>query len=208
MRRAKSSFIPILFFLLYFLSFSYIATKEPSVKLGKKEIQLNNLLIEHTFKDSVTQNKFKIEKLDDDSSSIPEEMLQAAYISYVLLSIESKTTKYEILEIHYLSPETALVSVRISIPDLDTLIRNKYFNDFIDKKLNEKLKNYYSADIEKLSDQEINELYSLTFIVISEAILEYSPEIKDFKAQNITMKVTKTNNIWTLEDSIYNYTEF
>ena len=84
----------------------------------------------------------------------------------------------------------------------------KDFNDFIDKKLIERLGSAYATDIEKFSDQEVNELYFLTFIVISESVLEYVPKIKDFKSQIISIKAKKADNIWTLENSVYDYTEF
>ena len=208
MRRSACILILLLFSLICFSAPGYKTTKESGVKLKKNELVQNNLLIEQAFKDSVSRNKAEIDKLDTYSGNIPDELLQTFYFSYLLLNIKSETTKYEITKIHYLSPENALVSVKISVPDIGILIQNKDFNNFIDKKLNERLGNNYSSDIEKFSDQEINELYSLTFIVISEAVLEYSPKIKDFKSQNIEIKAVKINNIWTLEDSIYNYTEF
>ena len=176
--------------------------------LKKDTLTQNNLLIEQAFKDSVSRQKTEIEKLDIHSENISEEMLQVSYFSYLLLNIKFLTTKYEIQEIHYLSPGDALVLVKISVPDIDILIQNKDFNDFIDKKLIERLGSAYATDIEKFSDQEVNELYFLTFIVISESVLEYVPRIKDFKNQVITIKAEKTNNIWTLENSVYDYTEF
>ena len=209
MRRSANILILILFLLVCFSAPGYKITKEPGLKLKKNELTQNSLLIEQAFRDSVLYHKTEIEKLDTYSENIPDEMLQTAYFSYLLLSIKLKTTKYEITKIHYLSPTDALVSVLISVPDMTLLLQNKDFNNFIDKRLNDRLKSAYSTDIEKFSDQEINELYYLTFIVISEAVLEYSPNIKDFKSQNIEMKIVKTDNIWTLEgDSIYNYTEF
>ena len=76
------------------------------------------------------------------------------------------------------------------------------------RKLNERLGSAYSTDIEKFSDREINELYSLTFIVISETVLEYAPNIKDLKSRNIEIKVQKSGGKWILEDTIFNYTGF
>ena len=208
MRRSANILILILFFIVCFSAPGYKTTKEADLRLKKDTLTQNNLLIEQAFKDSVSRNKAEIDKLDTYSENIPDELLQTFYFSYLLLNIKSETTKYEITKIHYLSPENALVSVKISVPDIGILIQNKDFNNFIDKKLNERLGNNYSSDIEKFSDQEINELYSLTFIVISEAVLEYSPKIKDFKSQIISIKAKKADNIWTLENSVYDYTEF
>ena len=208
MRRSENILILILFFIVYFSASGYKVTKEAGLRLKKDILTQNNILIEQAFRDSVSKYKEEIEKLDNNPENTSEEMLQTAYFSYLLLNIKSQSTKYEILEIHYLSPDDALVLVKISVPDIDLLIRNKDFNNFIDKKLNERLGSAYSTDIEKFSDREINELYSLTFIVISEAVLEYSPNIKDLKSQNVGMKIQKSGGIWILEDSIYNHTEF
>ena len=208
MRRSANILILILYFLVCFSAPGYKTTKEAGLRLKKDTLTQNNLLIEQAFKDSVSRQKTEIEKLDIHSENISEEMLQVSYFSYLLLNIKFLTTKYEIQEIHYLSPGDALVLVKISVPDIDILIQNKDFNDFIDKKLIERLGSAYATDIEKFSDQEVNELYFLTFIVISESVLEYVPRIKDFKNQVITIKAEKTNNIWTLENSVYDYTEF
>ena len=208
MKRSACILIMILFSLICFSAPGYKTTKESGTKLGRNDIKRNNLLIEQAFEWSAAQSKAEIEKLDTYSDNIPEEMLQAAYFSYLLLKIRFETTKYEILKIHYLSSENALVSVKITVPDIDKLTQNKEFNNFIDKKLNEKLGVNYAADIEKFSDQEINELYSLTFIVISESVLEYVPRIKDFKSQIVDIKVQKTGNVWILKNSVYDYTEF
>ncbi|WP_435309921.1 hypothetical protein [Sebaldella termitidis] len=208
MRRSANILILILFFLVCFSAPGYKTTKEAGLRLKKDTLIQNNLLIEQAFKDSVSRQKTEIEKLDIHSENISEEMLQVSYFSYLLLNIKFLTTKYEIQEIHYLSPDDALVLVKISVPDIDILIQNKDFNDFIDKKLIERLGSAYATDIEKFSDQEVNELYFLTFIVISESVLEYVPKIKDFKSQIISIKVKKANNIWTLENSVYDYTEF
>ena len=208
MRRSANILILILFFIVCFSAPGYKTTKEADLRLKKDTLTQNNLLIEQAFKDSVSRQKTEIEKLDIHSENISEEMLQVSYFSYLLLNIKVLTTKYEIQEIHYLSPGDALVLVKISVPDIDILIQNKDFNDFIDKKLIERLGSAYATDIEKFSDQEVNELYFLTFIVISESVLEYVPKIKDFKSQIISIKVKKADNIWTLENSIYDYTEF
>lgn len=208
MRRSAGIFILFLFSLICFSASEYKTTKEPGIKLGKSIITQNNFLIEHAFKASVINYKAEIEKLDNYSGDISGEMLQALYSSYLLLTIKSETTKYEILKIHYISTQEALVSVKISVPDISLLILNDDFNDFIDKKLNKKLGILYSTDIEKFSDQEINELYSSTFITISEAVLEYAPKIKEYKSQNVDIKAKKINDIWILENSIYDYTEF
>ena len=208
MRRSANILILILFFIVCFSAPGYKTTKEADLRLKKDTLTQNNLLIEQAFKDSVSRQKTEIEKLDIHSENISEEMLQVSYFSYLLLNIKFLTTKYEIQEIHYLSPGDALVLVKISVPDIDILIQNKDFNDFIDKKLIERLGSAYATDIEKFSDQEVNELYFLTFIVISESGLEYVPKIKDFKSQIISIKVKKADNIWTLENSIYDYTEF
>ena len=208
MKRSTGIFTLILLFLAYFSASGYKATKESGFKFSRKEITQNNILIEKTFQDSVSNSKAEIEKLDVHSEDIPEQMLQTAYFSYLVLTIKAETTKYEILKIHYLSPADALVFLKISVPDMDLITQNHEFNNFIDKKLNERLGSLFSNDIEKFSDQEINELYSLTFIAISEAVIEYIPKIKDFKSQNIEMKIQKTDGIWSLNDSIYNYTEF
>ncbi len=208
MRRSANILILILFFIVCFSAPGYKTTKEADLRLKKDTLTQNNLLIEQAFKDSVSRQKTEIEKLDIHSENISEEMLQVSYFSYLLLNIKFLTTKYEIQEIHYLSPGDALVLVKISVPDIDILIQNKDFNDFIDKKLIERLGSAYATDIEKFSDQEVNELYFLTFIVISESVLEYVPKIKDFKSQIISIKVKKADNIWTLENSIYDYTEF
>ena len=208
MRRSANILILILFFIVCFSAPGYKTTKEAGLRLKKDTLTQNNLLIEQAFKDSVSRQKTEIEKLDIHSENISEEMLQVSYFSYLLLNIKFLTTKYEIQEIHYLSPGDALVLVKISVPDIDILIQNKDFNDFIDKKLIERLGSAYSADIEKFSDQEVNELYFLTFIVISESVLEYVPQIKDFKSQIVSIKVKKIDNIWTLENSVYDYTEF
>ena len=208
MRRSANILILILFFIVCFSAPGYKTTKEAGLRLKKDTLTQNNLLIEQAFKDSVSRQKTEIEKLDIHSENISEEMLQVSYFSYLLLNIKFLTTKYEIQEIHYLSPGDALVLVKISVPDIDILIQNKDFNDFIDKKLIERLGSAYATDIEKFSDQEVNDLYFLTFIVISESVLEYVPRIKDFKNQVITIKAEKTNNIWTLENSVYDYTEF
>ena len=208
MRRSANILILILFFLVCFSAPGYKTTKEAGLRLKKDTLIQNNLLIEQAFKDSVSRQKTEIEKLDIHSENISEEMLQVSYFSYLLLNIKFLTTKYEIQEIHYLSPGDALVLVKISVPDIDLLIQNKNFNNFIDKKLNERLGSAYSTDIEKFSDREINELYSLTFIVISETVLEYAPNIKDLKSRNIEIKAQKSGGKWILEDSIFNYTEF
>ena len=208
MRRSANILILILFFIVCFSAPGYKTTKEAGLRLKKDTLTQNNLLIEQAFKDSVSRQKTEIEKLDIHSENISEEMLQVSYFSYLLLNIKFLTTKYEIQEIHYLSPGDAFVLVKISVPDIDILIQNKDFNDFIDKKLIERLGSAYATDIEKFSDQEVNELYFLTFIVISESVLEYVPKIKDFKSQIISIKVKKANNIWTLENSVYDYTEF
>ena len=208
MRRSANILILILFFIVCFSAPGYKTTKEAGLRLKKDTLTQNNLLIEQAFKDSVSRQKTEIEKLDIHSENISEEMLQVSYFSYLLLNIKFLTTKYEIQEIHYLSPDDALVLVKISVPDIDILIQNKDFNDFIDKKLIERLGSAYSADIEKFSDQEVNELYFLTFIVISESVLEYVPQIKDFKSQIVSIKVKKIDNIWTLENSVYDYAEF
>ena len=208
MRRSANILILILFFIVCFSAPGYKTTKEAGLRLKKDTLTQNNLLIEQAFKDSVSRQKTEIEKLDIHSENISEEMLQVSYFSYLLLNIKFLTTKYEIQEIHYLSPGDALVLVKISVPDIDILIQNKDFNDFIDKKLIERLGSAYSADIEKFSDQEVNELYFLTFIVISESVLEYVPQIKDFKSQIVSIKVKKIDNIWTLENSVYDYAEF
>ena len=208
MRRSANILILILFFIVCFSAPGYKTTKEADLRLKKDTLTQNNLLIEQAFKDSVSRQKTEIEKLDIHSENISEEMLQVSYFSYLLLNIKFLTTKYEIQEIHYLSPGDALVLVKISVPDIDILIQNKDFNDFIDKKLIERLGSAYATDIEKFSDQEVNELYFLTFIVISESVLEYVPKIKDFKSQIISIKAKKADNIWTLENSIYDYTEF
>lgn len=208
MRRSANILILILFFIVCFSAPGYKTTKEAGLRLKKDTLTQNNLLIEQAFKDSVSRQKTEIEKLDIHSENISEEMLQVSYFSYLLLNIKFLTTKYEIQEIHYLSPGDALVLVKISVPDIDILIQNKDFNDFIDKKLIERLGSAYATDIEKFSDQEVNELYFLTFIVISESVLEYVPKIKDFKSQIISIKAKKADNIWTLENSIYDYTEF
>ena len=208
MRRSANILILILFFIVCFSAPGYKTTKEADLRLKKDTLTQNNLLIEQAFKDSVSRQKTEIEKLDIHSENISEEMLQVSYFSYLLLNIKFLTTKYEIQEIHYLSPGDALVLVKISVPDIDILIQNKDFNDFIDKKLIERLGSAYATDIEKFSDQEVNELYFLTFIVISESVLEYVPRIKDFKNQVITIKAEKADNIWTLENSVYDYTEF
>jgi hypothetical protein len=209
MKKPTGIFILILFSFISFSASGYKTTKDPGINLSKNQIIQNNILIEQLFKDSVTENKEKIEKLDTytDLSDIPEEVLQSAYFSYLLLNIKYKTTKYEILEIHYFSPENAFVLLKITVPDIDLLTGSKDFNDFIDKRLNERLKEAYSSNIENFSDREINELYFLTFIVISEAVLEYAPEIKDFKSRNIGIQLEKVANVWILDDSIYNYTE-
>ena len=208
MRRSANILILILFFIVCFSAPGYKTTKEADLRLKKDTLTQNNLLIEQAFKDSVSRQKTEIEKLDIHSENISEEMLQVSYFSYLLLNIKFLTTKYEIQEIHYLSPGDAFVLVKISVPDIDILIQNKDFNDFIDKKLIERLGSAYATDIEKFSDQEVNELYFLTFIVISESVLEYVPKIKDFKSQIISIKVKKADNIWTLENSVYDYTEF
>ncbi|ACZ07930.1 Uncharacterised protein [Sebaldella termitidis] len=208
MRRSANILILILFFIVCFSAPGYKTTKEADLRLKKDTLTQNNLLIEQAFKDSVSRQKTEIEKLDIHSENISEEMLQVSYFSYLLLNIKFLTTKYEIQEIHYLSPGDALVLVKISVPDIDILIQNKDFNDFIDKKLIERLGSAYATDIEKFSDQEVNELYFLTFIVISESVLEYVPKIKDFKSQIISIKAKKADNIWTLENSVYDYTEF
>ena len=208
MRRSTNILILILFFIVCFSAPGYKTTKEAGLRLKKDTLTQNNLLIEQAFKDSVSRQKTEIEKLDIHSENISEEMLQVSYFSYLLLNIKFLTTKYEIQEIHYLSPCDALVLVKISVPDIDILIQNKDFNDFIDKKLIERLGSAYATDIEKFSDQEVNELYFLTFIVISESVLEYVPKIKDFKSQIISIKAKKADNIWTLENSVYDYTEF
>ena len=208
MRRSANILILILFFIVCFSAPGYKTTKEADLRLKKDTLTQNNLLIEQAFKDSVYRQKTEIEKLDIHSENISEEMLQVSYFSYLLLNIKFLTTKYEIQEIHYLSPGDALVLVKISVPDIDILIQNKDFNDFIDKKLIERLGSAYATDIEKFSDQEVNELYFLTFIVISESVLEYVPKIKDFKSQIISIKAKKADNIWTLENSVYDYTEF
>ena len=208
MRRSENILILILFFIVYFSASGYKVTKEAGLRLKKDILTQNNILIEQAFRDSVSKYKEEIEKLDNNPENTSEEMLQTAYFSYLLLNIKSQSTKYEILEIHYLSPDDALVLVKISVPDIDLLIRNKDFNNFIDKKLNERLGSAYSTDIEKFSDREINELYSLTFIVISETVLEYAPNIKDLKSRNIEIKAQKSGGKWILEDSIFNYTEF
>lgn len=208
MRRSANILILILFFIVCFSAPGYKTTKEAGLRLKKDTLTQNNLLIEQAFKDSVSRQKTEIEKLDIHSENISEEMLQVSYFSYLLLNIKFLTTKYEIQEIHYLSPGDAFVLVKISVPDIDILIQNKDFNDFIDKKLIERLGSAYATDIEKFSDQEVNELYFLTFIVISESVLEYVPKIKDFKSQIISIKAKKADNIWTLENSIYDYTEF
>ena len=208
MRRSANILILILFFIVCFSAPGYKTTKEADLRLKKDTLTQNNLLIEQAFKDSVSRQKTEIEKLDIHSENISEEMLQVSYFSYLLLNIKCLTTKYEIQEIHYLSPGDALVLVKISVPDIDILIQNKDFNDFIDKKLIERLGSAYATDIEKFSDQEVNELYFLTFIVISESVLEYVPKIKDFKSQIISIKAKKADNIWTLENSVYDYTEF
>ena len=208
MRRSANILILILFFIVCFSAPGYKTTKEADLRLKKDTLTQNNLLIEQAFKDSVSRQKTEIEKLDIHSENISEEMLQVSYFSYLLLNIKFLTTNYEIQEIHYLSPGDALVLVKISVPDIDILIQNKDFNDFIDKKLIERLGSAYATDIEKFSDQEVNELYFLTFIVISESVLEYVPKIKDFKSQIISIKAKKADNIWTLENSVYDYTEF
>lgn len=208
MRRSANILILILFFIVCFSAPGYKTTKEAGLRLKKDTLTQNNLLIEQAFKDSVSRQKTEIEKLDIHSENISEEMLQVSYFSYLLLNIKFLTTKYEIQEIHYLSPGDALVLVKISVPDIDILIQNKDFNDFIDKKLIERLGSAYATDIEKFSDQEVNELYFLTFIVISESVLEYVPKIKDFKSQIISIKAKKADYIWTLENSVYDYTEF
>ena len=208
MRRSANILILILFFIVCFSAPGYKTTKEAGLRLKKDTLTQNNLLIEQAFKDSVSRQKTEIEKLDIHSENISEEMLQVSYFSYLLLNIKFLTTKYEIQEIHYLSPGDAFVLVKISVPDIDILIQNKDFNDFIDKKLIERLGSAYATDIEKFSDQEVNELYFLTFIVISESVLEYVPKIKDFKSQIISIKAKKADNIWTLENSVYDYTEF
>ena len=208
MRRSANILILILFFIVCFSAPGYKTTKEADLRLKKDTLTQNNLLIEQAFKDSVSRQKTEIEKLDIHSENISEEMLQVSYFSYLLLNIKFLTTKYEIQEIHYLSPGDALVLVKISVPDIDILIQNKDFNDFIDKKLIERLGSAYATDIEKFSDQEVNELYFLTFIVMSESVLEYVPKIKDFKSQIISIKAKKADNIWTLENSVYDYTEF
>ena len=208
MRRSANILILILFFIVCFSAPGYKTTKEADLRLKKDTLTQNNLLIEQAFKDSVSRQKTEIEKLDIHSENISEEMLQVSYFSYLLLNIKFLTTKYEIQEIHYLSPGDALVLVKISVPDIDILIQNKDFNDFIDKKLIERLGSAYATDIEKFSDQEVNELYFLTFIVISESVLEYVPKIKDFKSQIISIKAKKADNIWTLENSVYDYAEF
>ena len=208
MRRSVNILILTLFLLVCFSAPGYKTTKEAGLRLKKDILTQNNLLIEQAFKDSVSRQKTEIEKLDIHSENISEEMLQVSYFSYLLLNIKFLTTKYEIQEIHYLSPGDALVLVKISVPDIDILIQNKDFNDFIDKKLIERLGSAYATDIEKFSDQEVNELYFLTFIVISESVLEYVPKIKDFKSQIISIKAKKADNIWTLENSVYDYTEF
>ena len=208
MRRSVNILILTLFLLVCFSAPGYKTTKEAGLRLKKDILTQNNLLIEQAFRDSASRQKAEIEKLDISAENIPEEILQLSYFSYLLLTIKFQTTKYEILEIHYLSPDDAFVLVKISVPDIDILIQNKDFNDFIDKKLIERLGSAYATDIEKFSDQEVNELYFLTFIVISESVLEYVPKIKDFKSQIISIKAKKADNIWTLENSVYDYTEF
>ena len=208
MRRSVNILVLILFFTAFFPALGYEVTKEAGLRLKKDILTQNNLLIEQAFIDSAERYKEEIEKLDYNPGNISEEMLQAAYFSYLLLKIKYQTTKYEILKIHYLSSDNALVLVKISVPDIDLLIQNKDFNNFIDKKLNERLGSAYSTDIEKFSDREINDLYSLTFIVISETVLEYAPNIKDLKSRNIEIKVQKSGGKWILEDTIFNYTGF
>lgn len=205
--------LAIIFVLLTSLasfSFSYQTFNEGVIKLKDTEIKKNNSEIEKRIKSVFDINTYSKEDIknivkrefnlwDSDSDEISD-----LYLDSVIQVFSN--TKYEIKEINYLSPESARITLIISIPDINILSSDSV-QDKILKKTGEKFKTQTGFSLDEVYEsKELLDKYALLFgTIYMEATIEEVRNIKTYNKNEVSYNLEKISGGWNFIDKSVNF---